>query len=33
MKWLPGEGTVKGPWEGHVHTAIFKMDNLQEPII
>ena len=22
----PGEG----PWEGHVHTAIFKMDNQQK---
>ena len=25
--WLPGGRNSKGVWEGHVHTAIFKMDN------
>ena len=27
--WLLGEGDSSGLWEGHVHTAIFKMDNQQ----
>ena len=22
-----GEGDSKGVWDGHVHTAVFKMDN------
>ena len=22
-----------GVWDGHVHTAIFKMDNQQKPIV
>ena len=25
--WLPGGRWGQGPWEGHVHTAICKMDN------
>ena len=25
-----GEGQL-GVWDGHVHTAVFKMDNLQGP--
>ena len=27
-----GEGQL-GVWDGHVHTAIFKMDNLQGPTV
>ena len=30
--WLPGGKDSQGVWEGHVHTAIFKMDN-QGPIV
>ena len=26
-----GGGIVKGVWDGHVHTVIFKMDNRQGP--
>ena len=29
--WLPGRRDSWGLWEGHVHTAIFKMDNQQRP--
>ena len=31
--WLPGDGWVEeiGAGDGHVHTAIFKMDNQQGP--
>ena len=25
--WLPGVKGYLGVWDGHVHTAIFKMDN------
>ena len=25
--WLPGGWDSQGVWEGHVHTAMFKMDN------
>ena len=35
-KWTHGywgEGTVKRLSEGHVHTAIFKMNNQQKPIV
>ena len=28
-----GERNSKGVWGGHVHTAIFKMDNQQGPTI
>ena len=31
--WLPGGRNSKGVWEGHVHTAIFKTDNKQRPIV
>ena len=31
--WLLGEGDSSGLWEGHVHTAIFKMDNQQKTIV
>ena len=31
--WLLGEGDSSGLWEGHVHTAIFKMDNQQGPTV
>ena len=31
--WLLGEGDSSGLWEGHVHTAIFKMDDQQKPIV
>ena len=27
------EGIVKGLWGGHIHIAIFKMDNQQGPIV
>ena len=34
--WLP-EGRMwgkgQGVWDGHVHTAIFKVDNQQGPIV
>ena len=30
--WLPGGGSSQGLWEGHVHTAIFKIDNQQRPV-
>ena len=29
---LPGGRDSQGLWEGHVHTAVFKMDNQQRPI-
>ena len=33
--WLPGkkdgERGSQGDWDGHVHTALFKMDNQQGP--
>ena len=32
--WLPelgGRMGREGVWDGHVHTAIFKMDHLQGP--
>ena len=34
-KWTYGcQGKdSKGLWEGHVHTAIFKIDNKQGPIV
>jgi len=31
--WLPVGRDSWGLWEGHVHTAIFKMDNQQKPIL
>ena len=31
--WLPGGRDSQGLWEGHVHTAVFKMDNQQELIV
>ena len=31
--WLPGRRDSQGLWDGHVHTAIFKMDNQQRPIV
>ena len=31
--WLPGGKYSKEIWEGHVHTAIFKMDNQQGPTV
>ena len=31
--WLLGERDSWGVWEGHVHSAVFKMDNQQGPII
>ena len=27
------EGKRWGVWDGHVHTAIFKMDNQQRPTV
>ena len=30
---LLGGRDSQGLWEGHVHTAIFKMDNQQGPIV
>ena len=27
------EGDSKGVWDGHVHTAVFKMDNQQGPTV
>ena len=29
--WLPGGRDSQGVWDGHVHTAIFRMGNLQGP--
>ena len=29
--WLPRRRDTYGLWDGHVHTAIFKMDNQQGP--
>ena len=29
--WLLGGRDSQGVWDGHVYTAIFKMDNQQEP--
>ena len=31
--WLPEGRDSYGIWEGHEHTAIFKMDNQQGPIV
>ena len=34
--WLPGGeelGKKQGVWDGHAHTAIFKMDNQQGPTV
>ena len=35
--WFPGgrmaQRDSQGVWDGHVHTAIFKMDNQQEPTV
>ena len=31
--WLPGRTDSQRVWEGHVHAAIFKMDNQQGPIV
>ena len=31
--WLPRGRDSQGFWEGHVHTAIFKMNNQQRPIV
>ena len=35
--WLPGarmgEGMARGVWDGHGHTAAFKMDNQRGPTI
>ena len=30
---LPGGKDGQGIWDGHVHTAILKRDNQQEPTI
>ena len=30
---LPGGRDSQGLWEGHVHTAVFKMDNQQRPTV
>ena len=30
--WLPGGRDSQKVWDGHVHTAIFKMDNQQGPM-
>ena len=30
---VAGGRNNKGVWEGHVHTAIFKIDNKQGPIV
>ena len=30
--WLPGGMDSQKVWDGHVHTAIFKMDNQQGPM-
>ena len=29
--WLPGERDGQRVWVGHVHTAIFKIDNQEWP--
>ena len=32
--WLPGVlGAGWGAWDGHVHIAVFKMDNQQGPTV
>ena len=31
--WLPGGRDSQGLWEGHVHTAVFKMNNQERPIV
>ena len=31
--WSPSGRDSQGVWEGHVHTALFKMDNQQGPIV
>ena len=30
---VAGEGDSQGLWDGHVHTAIFKMDNQPGPTL
>ena len=30
---LPGRRESQGLWDGHVHTAIFKMDHQQRPTV
>ena len=27
---LPGERDTQGVWDGHVHSAVFKMDNQKD---
>ena len=31
--WLPGRRESQGVWDGHVRTAIFKMNNQQGPTV
>ena len=31
--WLPGGRDSQGLWEGHVHTAVFKMNSQERPIV
>ena len=31
--WLPGWKDSEGVWDGHVHSAIFKMDKQQGPTV
>ena len=31
--WLPGGRDIQGVWNGHVYTAIFKMNNQQGPTV
>ena len=33
MLWLLGGRDSQGVWEGHAHTAIFKMDNQKGPTV
>ena len=30
--WFPSRRESQGVWDGHVHTAIFKVGNQQEPM-
>ena len=32
-KLMVDRGKKQGVWDGHVHTAIFKMDNQLRPIV
>ena len=32
VRWGAGRNSL-GVWDGHVHTAIFKMDNQQGPTV